>query len=133
MTEPLTLDRFRDLAEAYGAAIARWPEPVRAAAMRMATEPAAAAILDRAAALDTTLDAWRVPAPDRALHDRVTRTAPARGTRFVTRASLWWSGIGIAAALAGAAAGAAAVAAVAPGDTLVESSTSFGDLAGQET
>ena len=133
MHEPLTLDRFRDLAEAYGAAIARWPEPVRAAAMRMAAEPAAAAILERAAALDTTLDAWRVLAPDRPLYDRVSGSAPARGTRFATRASFWWSGIGVAAALAGAAVGAAAVAAVAPADALVESNTSFGDVAGQET
>jgi hypothetical protein len=133
MTEPLTLDRFRDLADAYGAAVARWPEPVRAAAMHMATEPAAAAILERAAALDTTLDAWRVPAPDRSLHDRVTRSAPGRATSFVTRAGLRWSGIGIAAALAGAVAGTAAVAAVAPADTHVESNSSFGDIAGQET
>ena len=131
MTEPLAFDRFRDLADIYGAAVARWPEPVRAAARRMATEPAAAAVLDRAATLDTMLDTWRVAAPDRTLHDRVTRTAP--GARLVTPASLWWSGIGIAAALAGAAAGAAAVAAVASADTFVESNTSFGDLSGQET
>jgi hypothetical protein len=132
MTELLTFDRFRDLADAYGSAVARWPEPVRAAAMRMAIEPAAAAILAGAAALDTTLDAWRVPAPDRSFQDRVTRTAPASGTGFATRPGLWWSGLGIAAALAGAAVGTAAIAAVAPPDAPVESNTSFGDIAGQE-
>ncbi|WP_239025960.1 hypothetical protein [Sphingomonas paeninsulae] len=42
-------------------------------------------------------------------------------------------GIGIAAALAGAAAGAVTVALVAPLEATPDGSTSFGDIAGQET
>jgi len=52
---------------------------------------------------------------------------------LAARAKLWWSGVGIAAALAGAAAGTAAVATAAPVDATPESSTSFGDIAGQES
>jgi hypothetical protein len=131
MTEPLTLDRFRALADAYGGVIDRWPVGARAAAMRMAADPVAQAILVDAGALDVALDAWMVPAPSAALRDLVMPVAlPA--ARAWRRAKLWWSGIGIATALAGAAAGSVAAAAVAPADPPSEAATAFGDLGGQE-
>ena len=132
MREPMTLDRFRALADAYGGVIARWPEDQRDAAMRIAANPAAVTILQEASAVDTMLDAWSVPAPASSLSDRIAghRAMPHRSP--AGRVRLWWSGIGIAAALAGAASGTAAVATVSPGDAPQENVTSFGAVDPQE-
>lgn len=133
MRDQLTLTRFQELADAYGGVMARWPEQHRAAAVALAAHPAAREILDAASALDDSLDAWRVPPPSLLLRDRVLARAPAPTRRNATKASLWWSGIGLAAALAGATAGTAAVAFVAPIDAASDGATSFGDIAGSET
>jgi len=127
----LDLARFRELADAYGGAIARWPEVSRAAAARIASTAEGAAILARASLLDEQLDAWRTPAPSPDLSARIAAGRPVRSTGMLRGARLWWSGAGIAAALAGAVAGAAgtaAVAAVMPADLVADGSTSFGDL-----
>ncbi len=129
MTDRLSLDRFQELAAAYGGVISRWPEQVRDAARQMASEPAAGQILAQALALDERLDAWRVPSATDHLRDRVLSDAPAQGRGFALRARLWWSGVGVAAALAGAVAGAATVAFVAPVEAPSDSATAFGDLA----
>jgi hypothetical protein len=89
-------------------------------------------VLADAAALDETLDAWRVPAPAAALNARILAGAPAARRSLAVRARLWWSGLGFAAALAGAVAGTAAVAMVAPLDTTPPGATSFGDITGQD-
>lgn len=133
MTEPLTLARFKALADAYGGVIARWPEQHRDAAMAMASQAAARDILAQASILDATLDEWRVASPALAVCDRVMASTPVQTERIVTRARLWWSGIGLAAALAGATAGTAAVAIAAPVDITSDGGTSFGDVAGSET
>ena len=133
MSEPLTLARFQQLAEAYGGVIARWPERYRDAAEAMASNPAVRRILADASLLDEALDAWQVAAPSASLRQRVIDGAPAPTGRIVTRARLWWSGIGIAAALAGATAGTAAVAIASPVDVASDNATSFGDVAGSET
>ncbi|WP_019517651.1 hypothetical protein [Sphingomonas sp. Mn802worker] len=127
MTDPLTLDRFRDLADAYGGVVARWPVSDRLAAQRFAATAQGRAILAEAIALDERLDHWIVPAFAPALAARVTGHVAVRTTGG--RQRWWWSGIGIAATLAGAVAGAAGVAVVAPID-MVTASTSFGDVAG---
>lgn len=132
MTERLSLEHFQALADAYGGATTRWPEAYRDAALRMARDPAARSILAEASILDERLDAWRVPEPAAALRECVLAAAPARARSFTIRPRLWWSGLGIAAALAGAAAGSAAVAMVAPIDA-TGGSTSFGDVTGQES
>ena len=131
MNEILTLERFEELADAYGGTVAHWPEHFRDAAIRVAEQPDGARILARASALDAALDTWTVPSPTDALRQIVNREAPAPKRDWAVRARLWWSGIGIAAALAGAATGAAAVAVIAPVDTST-SSTSFGDVSTQE-
>lgn len=131
MTETLTLERFRKLAEAYGAIIARWPAEAREAALLMAGDPRARAILDEAAALDAALDRWTVPAPAAEARERMLPAARPVAAAW-RRARLWWSGIGIATALAGAAAGSVAAAAVSPADGPGESATAFGELGGQE-
>jgi len=133
MREPLTLARFEELADAYGGVISRWPEEHRDAAMGLAAHPAARDILETASALDGALDAWRVASPSHLLRDRVLVGAPLPKRRIITRGRLWWSGVGVAAALAGATAGTAAVAIAAPSDATSDSATSFGDVAGSET
>lgn len=128
---PLTSARFAALAEAYGGSIGRWPEAVRDEARRMAGDPAMQAILAEADALDAHLDAWRMPAPSLSMRARVAGSWRRPLSR---RARLWWSGLGIATALAGAAAGSVAAAAALPGDpaATAEDITAFGNLAGQE-
>lgn len=131
--DPMPLERFEALAAAYGAAVGRWPEAVRAEGLRRAREPAFAAVLARAGDLDARLDAWTVPAPSAELSGRIVAAAPVSRPRFARRARLWWSGIGLAASLAGAAAGAAGAAVVTPTETpSSDANTAFGDIAGQE-
>ncbi|WP_242187146.1 hypothetical protein [Sphingomonas sp. CARO-RG-8B-R24-01] len=128
MPEPLTLARFKELADTYGAVVARWPEQHREAAMAIASQPAGRTILEQASALDNALDTWRVSPPDETLRARVIVSAPVSARTPMTRARLWWSGVGIAAALAGATAGTAAVAITAPVEATSDSATSFGDV-----
>lgn len=131
MNESLTEARFIELADAYGAVVARWPETVRAEAMEMAKRPAMQAVLAEAERLDTRLDLWTTEAPSAALRDRVIY---ARHTSRSRRARLWWSGIGIATALAGAAAGSVAASATLPSDHVVsDDATAFGDLSQQDS
>lgn len=132
MNEPLTLERFRELADAYGAVVARWPEVYRDAALQMAQSVPARAIIADASSLDATLDTWGAPALSAELRDRIVAVAPVRAGRFARPSRLWWSGIGIAAALSGAVAGSAAVAMVAPVDAS-DGGTSFGDVATQDS
>ena len=84
MTDPLSLERFRDLADAYGGVIARWPEQHRAAAMQMAGTPNAAEILAQALMLDETLDARRVSPPTPEL-ERLSCPRPRRFPAGVSR------------------------------------------------
>lgn len=132
MINPMTLNRFQELADAYGGVVARWPELERDGALRMASHSAAVAILAQALVLDEALDAWVLSAPMGALRERVLADAPAPVRRIVDRARVWWSGVGIAAALAGVAAGTVAVAMAPLVDASIGGSTSFGDVGTQE-
>jgi hypothetical protein len=130
MTDPMTEARFLALADAYGGVIARWPEAERAAALTMAGSPSMQAVLADAQRLDEQLDLWRVEVPAAALRERVLAT---RRVPLSRRARLWWSGIGIATALAGAAAGSVAASAALPSDHgISDDATAFGDLSAQE-
>ncbi|USI74717.1 hypothetical protein [Sphingomonas morindae] len=131
MTEPLTEARFRALADAYGGVVQRWPEAERAAALEMARLPQWQAVLAEAARLDARLDLWTVAPPSPALQARILA---ARRLPLSRRARLWWSGIGLATALAGAAAGSVAAAAL-PIDhgAAVDEATAFGALPQQES
>ena len=134
MTEQLSIERFRDLADAYGGTVARWPEEVRVAAMRQAAEPAFAVILAGATALDDQLDKWFVPAPGAEFSRRIVGAAPAGRRKIRGGPRLLWSGIGVAAALTGAAAGIAGAAIIAPAELAVsDMGTAFGDVASQES
>jgi hypothetical protein len=80
----MTLDEFTRHAEAWGGDIARWPQSVRAEAMRLARLPEGAAILAREGALDAVLhDSAQEVAQsrvDQAIHNVVTTIGaePAR-------------------------------------------------------
>jgi hypothetical protein len=100
----MTRERFEALAEAYGAAIPRWPAEERAAAQAwLAAEPEAGrAILARAEALDAALDAWRPMTASHALRERVIAAAP-RAIRGAIRWTWVWgagAGAGLCAATA---------------------------------
>jgi len=99
MSEPMmTSERFRQLAEAYGGAIERWPRLEQMAARaRLVAEPSLAQALGEAAAVDAFLDAAPEPVFSGVLRERLI--ADARKSR--PRASpvvRWISGAGLAAA-----------------------------------
>lgn len=99
----LTHERFEALAETYGGDVSRWPaEVLEAAALTMTAEPAyTRAVLERAARLDTALDAWRPQPASGGLTDRILAAAPdavrRRWPKWLSPAAL---GAGLAAACA---------------------------------
>lgn len=128
MTDPLTPDRFAQLADAFGGDIDRWPEGVRDHAKAMAGLGELAAVLALARRLDERLDQWRAPAPSPAGRRRIAASRPVYVSR---RLRIWLSGLGVATALAGAAAGAAGATMLSPTPEHGPSddATAFGDLA----
>lgn len=123
--------RFAALVDAYGGTIARWPESVRDEAEQLAArDEAMRALLSDADRLDTRLDRWRVPQPTPALHQRI---AAERRRSLSRRVRIWWTGAGLAVALAGGGAGSiAATATVEHEQAPPIESTLFGDIASQE-
>lgn len=76
----MTETRFEELADAYGADLARWPLEERAGAEALLADSAAArALLDDAKALDATLDLWADPQPSDALMARILGDAAEAG------------------------------------------------------
>lgn len=75
----MTLERFRELADAYGGDVARWPEAERRAARAFATtHETAPAILAEAAALDAALANAPTHTPSPALRSAILDGFPAR-------------------------------------------------------
>jgi hypothetical protein len=112
----MSVERFRTLADAYGADIGRWPSAEREAGQKLLAggDLACTAIIEEAAAIDDMLVAYRVPQPTHTLSQRVIASAPVMAPPW-SRTQLWWSGLGLATAcLAGALAGAAIVASLPP-------------------
>ena len=73
----MTLDRLREIVEAYGAAAHRWPVAEREAALALVTGNSdARALVDEALTLDLMLDAAPAPAP--ASTELVARIMAAR-------------------------------------------------------
>jgi len=119
----VSADRFKAIVDAYGADPARWPDAERAAALRfLANDVRAKAWLDEARALDGLLDAGRDAVgaeEEQARHWRVlTRMLMKPATNVVAfprrhaapaaprRVLPWlWTGIGLAACIAGATVG----------------------------
>lgn len=99
---PMGPRRFRDLAEAYGGDISRWPEAERGPAEAwLAGNPReGAAVLEAARALDDILGSWRTADPVEALRSRVLVPAPDLVSRARRRAFVLTlgGGAGLAAA-----------------------------------
>src|SRR5262245_15065024 len=103
----MILERFRKLAETYGADLQSWPaEERQSATMFIQTHPTdARSALADAAALDSMLDRYVVTGPAVELRERIIARSPAARTAW-PRTQLWWqgaglAGVGIAGALAG--------------------------------
>lgn len=82
--EPLTLARFTELLDAYGAELTRWPELERPRAAELIdAQPQAAKLLAEAAQLDGLLDSYHTPEPAPRLRARVLEVplVAARGRR----------------------------------------------------
>ena len=104
----MTIERLKALADAYGADLRRWPASERPFAESLiATDAAARAALEEAAALDVLLDASPRPVPSAVLATRILAAAPkAREARAHLGRIFWFLGAGwAAAACAGVAAG----------------------------
>lgn len=117
------MDRFEQLAEAYGGDVTRWPQGEReAAAAEMARDPQAAArILAQASELDALLASVEAPQASGDLMGRVLSSAPSGRRRW---AWLLPAGMGAglaAACVAGVVLGAqlSAAPAVSDGDSVV--------------
>jgi len=91
-------ERFRELAEAYGADLRRWPMEERGAAAALVKSfPAETRVaLGDAVVLDKVLDSYRVLAPDAGLRERIVASAPIAQAVW-QRARIWWQGAGFAA------------------------------------
>jgi hypothetical protein len=105
MTPEMTLARFRDLVDAFGAAEERWPATERAAAAALCARSAEARAL-RAAAdeRDRLLDRAPAAAASPALAQRVLAAAPAARRRGSKRRARTWGAAAGVASLAAAAA-----------------------------
>jgi hypothetical protein len=100
-------ERFLQMIEAYGADPRRWPQAERAEGLRFAareTDGPTGRGLERARALDASLDAWTSAAPSLALRARIAvqgpSAAPASRALALPAGRLWISGAGLAAACA---------------------------------
>jgi hypothetical protein len=95
----MTPERFETLAEAYGGAIARWPEAERDAASRLMIDRPdwAATTLARANELDDILDSWAPVALGQALREAILAQAPPLRRGLWPR---WLVGAGLGAGLA---------------------------------
>ncbi|WP_404712527.1 hypothetical protein [Sphingomonas sp. MMS24-J13] len=132
MADPMNVERFAVLLDAYGAEPGRWPEGERDAALAFVrADPRAAAMLEAAGEIDDLLASHRVSAPSTMLAAAIVARAPRRAW---SRARLWWAALGLGLAGAGGVfAGSAATAALAGPAIHIpsyghEDATAFGDL-----
>lgn len=101
----MNVERLKDLADAHGADLRRWPASERGAAetLKASDPPAFGRLMFDAAQTDAALDASRTPAVSMALRDRVIASAAAAGltprrVRWIAGRLAWLSGAGWAAA-----------------------------------
>jgi len=94
-TDPMTLDRFRAIVAAYGAAPARWPAVERAACESLLAASAdAQALVGEAARLDAALDVLPALPPTPAIRAAVLAAAPRPAApSLIDRLRAGWSEI----------------------------------------
>jgi hypothetical protein len=84
MQNEMTIERLREIVEAYGASPARWPEAERPAAEAMlAASAQARALVEDAARFDALLDMAPVEAPSAALTERLMAARPRAAAPLV--------------------------------------------------
>ena len=88
----MDIERFRQLADAYGASRERWPEEAQALYQRFASTPEGARILAQSASLDAFLDGFTPRAADPLRPARMVRAA-----RRPRRRALAWIAMAYAA------------------------------------
>ena len=91
-TATMSLQRFAELADAWGADVTRWPPAEQPGAVRIlgsAEGDRARSLLDDAAALDGWLDESVVPASGRTLRDAVLAAAPIAPAQSLRPSRLW--------------------------------------------
>lgn len=92
-------ERFRILADAYGADLDRWPANEREAAVAyLDADPDAPVWLADAQSLDQLLDLAPPMAPSAALREQIIACAPRASRGGWRRSGAWVSGAGLAAA-----------------------------------
>ena len=95
MDEPMNLNRFAAIVDAFGGAPARWPDAERAAAIVfMKSSPEAQRLVEEAEALDGMLDMPETAPATRELQDRIMSALPAakfRGPRVAATRGFRWS------------------------------------------
>ena len=126
----MNAERFKTLAEAYGANLDRWPAGEREAAAAFMAEDAEARVwLADAESLDALLDQAPAPPPSAVLREEIIKGGSRVRQIVWPRAPRWVSGAGLAAAcLLGAFAGAnlsASYFAEPASDVAFEASTAF--------
>jgi len=101
----MKVERFQELAEAYGADLRRWPATDRTAAeaLRRAEPVMVERLLFEAAKTDAVLRTSQAPLVSMALRDRVIASATAAGlsprrVQWIAGRMAWFSGAGWAAA-----------------------------------
>src|ERR1700733_14718890 len=101
----MTPERLEQLADAWGADLARWPESERTQAQALLGRDAAAgAVLNRPAELDAMLAAHSIEPPDAQLVRAVLASAPSGAQQRVAGKrngwkfprNWWWSGASVA-------------------------------------
>ncbi len=99
----MDLNRFADLALAYGGDVSRWPATEReAATLLMAASPEATSpLLASQSDLDWALESWRTPRPREALEAAILASAPVQRPARLWRGWLWRTGLGAGLAAAG--------------------------------
>jgi len=95
----MSIERFRELAEAFGADPARWPPGERVLHAQHADTPTGRGILAAAAELDALLDDFEPRADDPLRPARILRAA--RAPRLGRRQIAWLSGAWAASAVLG--------------------------------
>lgn len=82
MSKDMTLEKFDELALAYGGSLDRWPDGLQHSARAFLTEtPAAQQLLAEAQTLDGALDALPAPQPSDALMTRILGDAAEIGAQ----------------------------------------------------
>ena len=97
MGQPIAVDRFRTLLDAYGATAERWPEAERQAALALVAASAEArTLMDEAGQLDDLLDRLPVAEPSPSLAERILAAAPVAIAAPAARRRGGWIGRSLA-------------------------------------